>query len=157
MPYVKMAFQYLLRAYLLLFPFQANGQVGTPYPYFAPLESGSTDSVSTCLAQYKEANASGTFSWGPSFVNGDTGGIDGVGDLSWTVTVSENTTSGEFSSDLWLGTPPGMWSPFPGLRQQLIHKRRCFQLWNSSFQWLRILHGRSVREPYSKSCPWRAK
>lgn len=92
---------------LFALPLTTNAQF-TAYPYFAPTEAGSEYNSSTCIAQYKGANASGTYSWGPSFINGEIAGGSADEDLSWTVTVTQNVSSKEFDSDLWLGSPPGM-------------------------------------------------
>lgn len=78
------------------------------YPYFVSLLRGSGANSSTCLAQYKSANASGTYSWGQSFINREYLGGNAAQELSWTISISENSTSGEFELDLWLGTPPGI-------------------------------------------------
>lgn len=109
-----MAFQSLvLVVVLLIFPFITNGQF-QPYPYFTPGEDGTAASPTGCLAQYNSANASGTYDLGPSFVNGlwfET--MTSREDLSWGITVSQNSSSGEYDSNLWLGTPPGaLSSPF---------------------------------------------
>lgn len=77
------------------------------YPYFAPNAVAESQLPSNCSAAYMSVNASGTYSLGASFVNGNWNGGTAEEDLSWTVTVGQNTSTGEFTSSNWLGTPPG--------------------------------------------------
>jgi len=103
-----MAFKYFafgLVSVVLLSPI--NAQL-TPYPYDSPNPVAPDQLPSDCPATYNSANASGTYSLGASFANGDfVAGGNAIEDLTWTITVAQNTSSGEIETYSWLGTPPG--------------------------------------------------
>ena len=92
------------------FIFQASAQFAS-FPYAPPNGVVQSELPKNCAATYNRANASGTYALGPSFVNGDWevgGGVRSREEqLSWTVSVAQNASSGEFSTYSWLGTPPG--------------------------------------------------
>ena len=104
---IKICFQAWVAA---TFIFEANAQFGA-YPYAPPNGVALSEIPTNCPATYNSANASGTYALGPSFVNGDYefgGGVRNGAELSWTVSVAQNATNGEFSTYSWLGTPAGL-------------------------------------------------